>query len=574
VSDPGTEGGPRNAGQAFAAVVVDELVRHGVTHVVLAPGSRSTPLALALAADPRLRLHVRIDERSASYLAVGLARATGRPVPILCTSGTAAAHFHGAVLEADQSRLPLLVLTADRPPELRGVGANQTIDQVGLYGNAVRWSCDVGVPESRPDAVRYWRSLVSRAVAVATGIPGPAGPVHLNLPLREPLVDVDDGIGFPHPLDGRADGDPWTGAERVGTTAPQSLSGRLARSRRGVVLAGDGLADDDVAGLLALAQRADWPVVAEPHSNARRGRLAVRCAEALLRDERFVAQHEPDLVLVAGRVGLSRVLLEWLAKQRYVVVDRDGSWVDANRNAESVHRCDPGRLGDLPVASAGDDWAAGWLDAGARAAQAVDNTLDAEPSVTEPYLARELAATVPSGGALVVASSMPIRDLDLVMAPRDGLRVIANRGVSGIDGFISTAVGVALGHDGPAYALAGDLSLLHDANGLATGGDDVDLTLVVVNNDGGGIFSLLPQAAVIDTDRFERLFGTPHGVDLAELAAAYGVSHQRVTSKAEFADAIAKRPDGLRIVEVPTERSANAAFHGRLRSAVAAALEP
>src|SRR4051812_45577573 len=214
----------RNAGHAFAMVLVDELVRHGVTDAVLAPGSRSTPVALALAGDARVRLHVRIDERSAAYVALGIARASRRPVPVLCTSGTAAAYFHGAVLEADQSRVPLLVLTADRPPELRGVGANQTVDQAALYGSAVRWFVDVGVPEARADSVRYWRSLVSRAMATAAGCSGgPSGPVHLNLPLREPLTAGDDGVGVPPPLDRRSDGPPPTTPPRPAADLPAAF---------------------------------------------------------------------------------------------------------------------------------------------------------------------------------------------------------------------------------------------------------------------------------------------------------------------------------------------------------------
>src|SRR3954462_14785284 len=305
----------RNAGHAFALVLVDELVRHGVTDAVLAPGSRSPPVALALAGDTRIRLHVRIDERSAAYVALGLARTSGRPVPVLCTSGTATAHFHGAAMEADQSRVPLLLLTADRPPELRGVGANQTVDQAGLYGTTVRWSVDVGVPETRAESVRYWRSLVSRAVATATGCSGgPSGPVHLNLPLREPLTPVDDGVGFPWPLDGRSEGEPWTAAARADADLPAALQQRIAASERGVVVAGDGLSPADVEGVVRFTRDSGWPLIAEPHSNARRGD-ALRAVDALLSDETFVAGHRPDLVVVAGRAGVARPVLRLAAHQ-------------------------------------------------------------------------------------------------------------------------------------------------------------------------------------------------------------------------------------------------------------------
>src|SRR4051794_3565048 len=518
----------RNAGHAFAIVLVDELVRHGVTDAVLAPGSRSTPVALALAGDTRIRLHVRIDERSAAYVALGIARTTGRPVPVLCTSGTAAAHFHGAVLEADQSRVPLLVLTADRPPELRGVGANQTIDQIGLYGPAARWSVDVGVPEARPDSVRYWRSLVSHAVARATGGAGqPAGPVHLNLPLREPLTPDDDGVGFSWSLDGRADGAPWTAVARGPDELPGEIRALVEGARRGVVVAGDGLTGDDVNGVLRFAADSGWPLIAEPHSNARRG-PALRAVDTLLGDEEFVATHRPDLVVVAGRAGLTRPYLGWIAGQRHLVIDRDGTWSDPTRSTSTVVRAAPVALAAC-AAKCDADWATGWSRAAENAASAIDALLDADEVLSEPRVARDVAARVPTGSALVVASSMPIRDLDLTMRPRDDLRVIANRGVSGIDGFVSTAVGVALAHHGPVVALAGDLSLLHDVNGLLCD-PRPDLTLVVVNNNGGGIFSLLPQASGDDAATFERLFGTPHGLDIGRVASAYDVAHSLVSS--------------------------------------------
>ncbi|HEU5033712.1 MAG TPA: 2-succinyl-5-enolpyruvyl-6-hydroxy-3-cyclohexene-1-carboxylic-acid synthase [Mycobacteriales bacterium] len=555
---------PTNAGHAFALVLVDELVRHGVTDVVVAPGSRSTPVALALASDERVRLHVRIDERSAAFLALGLARGSGRPVPVLCTSGTAAAHFHAAVLEADQSRVPLLVLTADRPPELRGIGANQTIDQIGLYGGAVRWACDVGVPEARADAVRYWRSLVSRAVGVSTGSAGtPAGPVQLNLPLREPLVPVDDGVGFPHPLEGRGDGAPWTRAVRGGTAVPAELAAAVRRARRGVVVAGDGLSAADVEGVAAFAARAGWPVLAEPHSNLRRPQVAVAGSEALLQSGSFLHAHRADLVLVLGRAGLTRSMTGWLARVPHQVVDRDGSWWDVTRTAAAVHRCDPSALSDLD-ASTEPGWCDAWMTAGDRAAAAIDALLDEQQVLTEPQVARDLAAALPPGAALVVASSMPIRDLDLTMRPRQALRVVANRGVSGIDGFVSTATGVALTHPGPTWALTGDLSLLHDSNGLVAEGRP-DLSIVVVNNDGGGIFSLLPQASSTEARLFDRLFGTPHGVDLAALAAAYGVPHALLRTGDDLAAAVRQPPAGLRLFEVRTDRAANAELHRRLR---------
>jgi len=562
---------PENAGHAFALVLVDELVRQGVRDAVLAPGSRSTPIALALAGEQRIRLHVRVDERSAAFLALGLAKASGRVVPVLCTSGTAAAHFLAAALEADQSQVPLLLLTADRPPELRGVGANQTIDQVGLYGGAVRWATDVGVPESRADAVRYWRAVASRAALAAQGLLGTAaGPVHLNLPLREPLTPTDDGVGFPYPLDGRPDGAPWTaGLPAAAPAIPADAAEVIRGARRGVVVAGDGLSPADVSGVLDYAAARGWPVIAEPHSNARRDPCALSATDALFGREELA----PDLVVVAGRVGLSRALLGFIARNRSVVIDGPGRWLDPTRTAEHVVAAPPDSLPDIGGEPADANWLATWHGAAGAAAGAVDAVLDESAELTEPLVAREVSACLRDGTALVVASSMPIRDLDLTMRPRDGVHVFANRGVSGIDGFVSTAVGIALARNGsPTVALSGDLSLLHDVNGLAVrDGYPIDLTIVVVNNDGGGIFSLLPQADADDGGTFERLFGTPHGVDLAAAVAAYGAAYRHVTDVEQLRAALGAG-EGIRVVEVRTDRAGNAKLHRRLTDAAASAV--
>ncbi|HWH33331.1 MAG TPA: 2-succinyl-5-enolpyruvyl-6-hydroxy-3-cyclohexene-1-carboxylic-acid synthase, partial [Egibacteraceae bacterium] len=541
---------------------------------VLAPGSRSAPLAMALHADGRVRLHVRVDERSAAFLALGLAKASGRPAAVLCTSGTAAANFHPAVLEAHESRVPLLVLTADRPPELRGTGANQTTDQVKLYGQAVRWFCEVGVPEARAGMVAYWRATACRAWAEAAG--SPAGPVHLNVALREPLTPEPGDAEFPEPLDGRADGAPWVAVESR-TTVPdadlvEDLAARAASVMRGALVVGETSADP--YELVAFADRLGWPVIAEAHSGARQGPSAVAMYHHLLSDPSFADAHRPDFVVRVGRTGLSRPLEAWLRTAGWhTLIDRDAAWLDPGRSVSEIIVAEPGQLlgmvgaalADLESDDGVEDWNASWGAADRRARDAVNQALDAE-GLTEPRVARDVAASLPPGATLVVGSSMPIRDLDQTMAPRGDVRVLANRGVSGIDGFVSTAVGVALAA-GPAVALCGDLSLLHDANGLL--GADADLTLVVVNNDGGGIFSFLPQAR--HPDGFERLFGTPHGADLEALARAYGAAYTRVTAPGELRDLVAA-PRGVRLAEVRTDRAANVALHQRLRDAVSQAL--
>jgi 2-succinyl-5-enolpyruvyl-6-hydroxy-3-cyclohexene-1-carboxylate synthase len=556
-----------NAGRAFALVLVDELVRHSVTHAVIAPGSRSTPIALALLEDPRVAVHVRVDERSAAYLALGIAKASQCIVPVLCTSGTAASYFHGAVMEADLSRVPLLVLTADRPPELHGIGANQTVEQAGLYGDAVRWAPDVDVPESRPDSAASWRSLAAEAAAHCLGQRGlPPGPVHVNLPLREPLTPIDDGVGFPYDLSAAAEPRAAHAHERTPDTPPQLLE-RLEDVRRGLIVAG-GRTTWSAAGLLAFAEQSNWPIVAEPHSGARQGPMALRSTDALLRDETFTAAHRPDLVIVVGRVGLSRALLGWLATVPHIILSPDGGHWDVTRTAEAVINCPLDVLADIDIKPAQPEWSAAWLEGSQRVGAAIDDVLEAAPTLAEPQVARDVAALAPDQTALVVSSSMPIRDLDLVMAPREGLRIFANRGVSGIDGFVSTAQGIAIDHGsgGPTVALCGDLSLLHDINGLMPGPDPrPDITYVVINNDGGGIFSLLPQASSVDPAAFERLFGTPHGMSLERVAAAYDVEHTLVTTGHELAAALPSHR-GVRIIEVRTDRAENAALHDRLRA--------
>ena len=567
-----------NPATAFAATLVDELARCGLAEAVLAPGSRSAPLAMALweraARGAGLRLHVRIDERSASFLALGLAKASRRPVALVCTSGTAAAHFHGAVIEAGEAGVPLLVLTADRPPELRGTGANQTIDQVKLYGDAVRWFCEAGVPEARPGMNGYWRSLACRAWAAAAGADGGfPGPVHLNLPLREPLTPgLPDGAGpggWPEPLDGRPGGAPWTSFPGA---APAAAGADLPWAERGVVICGDGCADP--AALLRLAERAAWPVLAEPSSGARTGPMSLAAYQYLLDSPAFVAGHRPDVIVSAGRPGLSRAQLGYLKQAgpvRHVVVAQGpgGHWADPARSATDV--VPAVRLTGRPRAGAG--WLASWRAADAAAGAVAKAILDDGDTLSEPRLARDLAAALPDGALLWAASSLPVRDLDQQMAPRAGLTVLASRGASGIDGMISAAAGAALAHQraggGPAAALVGDLAFLHDAPGLFTGPAEPrpDLVLVVANNDGGGIFSLLEQAEY--GGPFERVFGTPHGAGLGALVAAAGLPAVTVDRACDLPGAL--RGDGIRVVEVRTSRAAGAELRRELRAACAAA---
>ena len=488
---------------------------------------------------------------------------------MLCTSGTAAANFHPAVIEADESAVPLLVLTADRPPELTSTGANQAIDQVKLYGSAVRWFGQAGLPEQRPGMTAYWRSLACQAWAHASGgAGGLPGPVHLNLPFRDPLTPELPGTpaarDWPESLDGRPGGQPWTRFEALGP-APGQLE--LPWTERGVVVCGDG--DYDAAALVRMAEQAGWPVLAEPSSGARRGPNALPAYQYLLATPEFAAAHRPDVLVSAGRPGLSRpqsALLAACAGRHVVIGQGPGRWADPQRAATDVAA--GLRLRDSPAAAT--PWLDAWRRADDAARRAVDAVLDSGDQLTEPRLARDLVQALPADALLWVASSLPVRDLDFQAIPRDDVRILANRGASGIDGTVSAAIGAALAHGGPAFALVGDLAFLHDAPGLALGQAEPrpDLCLIVVNNDGGGIFSTLEQAAF--TGSFERLFGTPHGAGLDHLAAAFGLPYQRLDQPEDLAKALPGT--GLRIVEAQTDRAAGAALRGRMREAAAAAV--
>ena len=554
----------------LCASLVDEWVRHGVRHAVVAPGSRSTPLALALAVRPELQLHVVLDERSAGFVALGIGRATGVPAVLLCTSGTAAVGFAAAVVEAGLSGIPLVVCTADRPLDLHGVGAPQAIEQVGLYGSSPVWSADIDPLGWPPGA---WRSLGSRAALEARG-----GPVHLNLRFREPLLD--DGPGdLPPP---RTGGRPWhvripdLEGTNSGPLTADALE--LGSRRRVLVVAGEGC-DPEAA---AEASTGPWPVLADPQSGWRvPGAATIAAFDAISRHAGGDDALTPDLVLHLGRPPASKALGQWFNRFEalHVTVDRWGRWHDPSRQADAVVAGRPGSVlrsvrAALPAAQA--SWLAGWQRAEAAAQAAIAAVLDGHPELTEPGLARDLVRHLPEGSALVVSSSMPIRDVEWFARPRTGLEVHANRGANGIDGVTSTALGVGLARSRqPTAAHLGDLALLHDAsglNGLAT--RDCSLTLVVVDNHGGGIFSFLPQAAQLPPERFEQLFGTPQPIDLHALAAAHGIPSAALDIAADLAPALAEATaaGGVRILVARTDRAQNVDVHAELNDAVGEAL--
>ena len=573
---------------ACARTLVDEFARAGLTDAVLAPGSRSAPLALALADDERIRLHVVLDERSAVFFALGAAKASGRPTLVLCTSGSAAAHFHPAVLEADHSRVPLIVCTADRPAELRDTGAPQTTDQIRLYGSAVRSFVDLPA-DGDPAARAAWRPIAARLWAEAAG--PPAGPVHLNVAFRDPLVSSSPDAGSAGVEPGRAGGRPWVVSHRPVATALSAqaaaeLTERILAAERGLVVAGWGspVEASDVAACL------QWPLLADAISGLRsqaaggslqqpKGLQVVTTYEALLRVPAFAEGHRPDLVIRFGGPLTSKTAMTWLdASIPQILVDPDGAWLDPQRAAaERVPALpDLGAVLDgrrIPT-SVADDWLDAWRGAEATARRALDAFLDGEDDPFEGRVARDVAtagAMSPLSPALVVASSMPVRDLEAFAGQTPG-RVFANRGVNGIDGLVSTVLGIAAGSGGgspgraggPVVGLLGDLAFLHDVGGLlGAPGRGLDAVFVVVDNRGGGIFSFLPQAG-LPSERFELLFGTPPDADVVAVAQAYGVPVEGVDRAGDVAPAVerAVAARGVRVVVVPTgDRTANVDRH-------------
>jgi len=589
---------------ACAWALVDELVAGGVEHACVSPGSRSTPLAVALARHPGVTLHVHLDERSSAFFAIGLARASRRPVAIACTSGTAAAEFLPAVIEASQSRLPIAVLTADRPPRLRGTGANQTIEQPGLYGSNVRASIEMPLPETEGQD-SWWRQAAREALEPMLG--DPPGPVHINCPFEEPLTP-SAGFAVPEPTSERPEL-PQRPAAELTAEEGDRLAAEVSGTRGAVVIGGwPGHLSGEAefwGGALG------WPVIAEPTS-ARTPGNTLAAGQALLGDFGWVQDHAPELVIQFGAVPTTRATQAFVASaDRLIVADRWHLDPDPERHASWRLAVDAEAVRDglrtRPVDQAGGvallgehtevaarelwegrlhpaptEWREGWRAADAAARTALDAFLDGVDEPFEPRIARDVAAWIPDGGTLFVGNSMPIRDLDLAMGPRGGLRVLANRGASGIDGLVSSALGIASAGDrsGPTewerplatVALIGDLSLLYDLGALAWNARrGIDLIVVVVANGGGEIFSLLPQRELAE---HRDLFVTPHGADLGALVSAGGAGHTRVARAGELTPALerARALGGLQVVEVTVDPARALELRADLRAAVSVAL--
>jgi 2-succinyl-5-enolpyruvyl-6-hydroxy-3-cyclohexene-1-carboxylate synthase len=545
----------------FAATLVDEWARLGLTDAVVCPGSRSTPLALAL--HDRLRIHVRLDERSAGFYALGLAMATGRPSVLCVTSGTAAAELHPAVVEAHYARIPLIVCTADRPPELHDTGAPQTIDQERLFTTSTRWAATPGVPAPGQEAT--WRPLAVRAFAESRHGPRGPGPVHLNLAFREPFGGRSGPLPPPYGLHVAA--------------SPVSAAGRLGvpLSGRGIVVAG-GLspAPPDPDKVLALARVLRWPVLADPRSRCRVvGTVAA--ADAIVR----TGPPLPETVLLLGAPWLSKALAGYVSEAgragaRILVSDPWRQWPDPTRAATEFHNGDPDAwlVGAMEEAQPCDvGWLEAWTEREEKAQAAIAETLGTD--LNEPQVARAVHThAAETAATLVVSASMPMRDLEW-FAPSlsSPPRVLANRGANGIDGVVSTALGVAASDaNHRTIALLGDLAFLHDVSGLVNV-PDVPCTFVVQDNGGGGIFSFLPQAEELGRDTFERLFGTPPSSDLGAVARGFGLSVVEVSNLSELEAALSASPRTPALVRVKVPgRAQNAALHQALNEAVRRAL--
>ena len=587
--------------RAFA----DELARCGMRAACTSPGSRSAPLALTLAREQRLRCYSHVDERCAGFFALGLAKASGLPVAVTCTSGTAVANLLPAAIEAREARVPLLLLTADRPPELRENGAGQAIDQLKLFASAAKWFFDVGTHDADLARLRWMRTLACRAYA--TALEGRPGVVHLNFALREPLVTDED---LPDDATARPGGRPFVDRRPLkAVRSPEDcldqdrdhdralLGEVLAGARRGVVVAGREERGDSESspgnGVAAFAAAAGWPLLADPLSRARRDSAAIAHYDALLRDARFSAELKPDLVLRTGDLPVSKPLRGWLAgltDVAQVALDAEAAWQDPDSVLSDSLAVDYGvalqALVDGTIAAADGEWLAQWRSGDELAAEAILGVLG-ESGLSEPTVAAELGVLLPQEATLFVASSMPVRDVETFWPVRpDPPRVLCNRGANGIDGIVSSAFGAAAAGGGPVVLLIGDVALAHDIGGLlAARRLGLKLTIVLLDNGGGGIFDFLPVAGAAtarapefsegaEQDIYTRHIATPTGLDFSAAATLYGLSHERADDVHGFRSALerALARESSSIVEVRGERGDNVKLHRRVWSAVSDAL--
>lgn len=592
-----------NPTYVYVHAFVEELQRSGIQHVIVCPGSRSTPLAMAFAAHPAIRVWLHVDERSAAFFGLGLAKRLAQPVALLCTSGTAAANFLPAIVEAHLTHIPLLVLTADRPHELRENGAPQAIDQNRLYGSHVKWFADVALPEATNSALRYIRTLANRSAALTQAIP--AGPVHLNLPFREPLIPAPQ-LDAPLPPLNQRDPLAWAGRPdsayiavsdaELGTpplAQLQLLAEQINSVERGLIVVGTSVDPALTVPLIKLAQKLGYPILADPLSQLRCGEHdqshVISSYDAFLRIDPFIEQAEPELVLRFGAMPTCKPLLLYL--KRYascpqIVIDGNGGWEEPTQLASAMIHANPVALCNsllelLAVTDfkSSDAWLRRWQQTDQITRQALYTSLQDFPQLFEGRVFTELAELLPESATLYVGNSMPVRDLDTFFWCNErNIRILGNRGASGIDGMISCALGASAaasvsGSNDPTILVIGDLSFFHDLNGLlAAHLHKLNLVIVLVNNDGGGIFSFLPQAAY--PEHFEQLFGTPTALDFRPAVQMYGGTFYRSETWETFRHAMMQslRAGGLHVIEVCTERASNVSMHRQLWQVVEKAL--
>lgn len=564
----------------YLAAFVDELVQSGMTDVVISPGSRSTPIALLMAEHPKLEVTVLIDERSASFYALGLAKTTGKPVAVLCTSGTAAANYYPAIVEAFQARIPLLVLTADRPNELRDIGAPQAIDQIKMYGNYVKWFVEMSLPVDERSMIQYSRTMAARAIGTSVSAPG--GPVHLNFPLREPLLPTLQAEDLWTKY-GEANGsivDVQVGSYTITEERAAFFAQLFSQKKKGIIVCGEMPGRSDFSELVTeLAEALQYPIFADPLSGLRAGSHAKNMIcegyDAFLRDEAVKEALDPEVIIRFGSMPVSKFLTQYIARASraaHIVVDGDGGWRDPTLQASFMVHCKEDVFCQkiLPLLALRKE--SSWLQKIISVNQRTKNLLSSpvkSENLFEGNVITELQALLPEGSAIFVGNSMPIRDADTFFLTDDkDIKVLANRGANGIDGVVSTAMAASKAFKRLVLVI-GDLSFYHDMNGLlAAKLLKLDVTIVLINNNGGGIFSFLPQSKI--ENHFEALFGTPMNMNFEHAAKLYDAGYSLVESWEEFRSKLSGSLShkGLHIIEVPTNREENEQEHRKLWKSV------
>ncbi len=585
-----------NRNYAFAGAFVEELARCGLRHVCICPGSRSSPLTISFARHPDIKKWVHLDERSASFFALGMARSLGEPVALVCTSGTAAANLYPAVAEARLSLVPVILLTADRPPEVSEWGALQTINQPNMYGPHAKWSVNMPPPEATHALMAFVRSTACRAFA--TALEPPSGPVHVNFPFRDPLEPAVIPEDIPDTAEdiadvawhGRADKSPYihvsTSERRPVAGDVERLAGELASMERGVIVCGPQSDPELAMGVSALAKRLSYPILADPLSQVRCGphdrSMVVDCYDAFLRDSELGASLAPEVVLRFGALPTTKTISQYLELHRaarHIVVDEGHGWKDPLHVTSDILHVDPvllcgGIVSSLEVDRTAGPWASRWRRVAAATRAGIEREVSGFQQMFEGKVFSQLSQLLPENATLFAGNSMPVRDMETFFpSGAKRIRFMTNRGASGIDGVISTALGASAVCGGRLVLVIGDISFYHDMNGLlAAKAYGLDATIIVINNDGGGIFSFLPQAAYEDV--FETYFGTSHGLTFRATAELYNLGYRKVEEWRQFQEAVAESMNrsGTEIIEIPCDRALNVALHRQVWAAVAASV--